>query len=205
MSADERFMARALALAQAQAGRTRPNPAVGCVLVKNGAVIGQGATGDGGRPHAEELALAQAGDAAGACAYVTLEPCSERSSGAPGCSSRLIAANIARVVCAIADPHPHGAGGFRRLEEAGVPVLAGVGEAQARALYAAFFHRVETGRALGAISSDGAGMEGELCFEPGEQLDEALLRLGGEGYSSVFARPGTAEAKALMRAGLRWS
>jgi diaminohydroxyphosphoribosylaminopyrimidine deaminase/5-amino-6-(5-phosphoribosylamino)uracil reductase len=203
VSADETFMARALALAKGQAGRTRPNPSVGCVLTRGLQVIGQGVTGDGGRPHAEEIALAEAGDARGACAYVTLEPCGARSSGAPGCSQRLIEAGVARVVCAIADPHPHGAGGFLRLEEAGIPVLVGVGEAQALLLYAPFFHRVATGRAFAALSEDGLGFEGELVFEDGEDLDQALERFGAAGYAHVFARPGTAEAQALIRAGLR--
>jgi len=202
VSADEAFMARALALAQGQAGRTRPNPSVGCVLVRDGVVIGEGATGDGGRPHAEEIALAQAGAARGACAYVTLEPCGARSSGDPGCAQRLIEAGVVRVVCAIADPHPQGAGGFRRLEEAGVPVLVGAGEGLALQLYKAFFHRVATGQALAAISSSGVGFEGELTLLPGEGLEAALMRLGALGFSSVYARPGTPAAAALSEAGL---
>src|SRR5437868_6650144 len=101
---DEDAMRRAIALARAQLGRTGDNPAVGCVIVANGAVVGEGATGDGGRPHAEEQALAMAGDAArGGTAYVTLEPCAERSSGALSCSAMLAQAGVARVVAACRD------------------------------------------------------------------------------------------------------
>lgn len=198
---DLAFMARALALALAQQGRTAPNPAVGCVLVRDGVVIAEAATGDGGRPHAEETALALAGEGAlGAVAYVTLEPCGARSSGAAGCSARLIAAGVARVVCAVADPHPQGAGGFVRLEEAGVPVLVGVGEPEARGLYEAFFHRVETGAALGFIAESACSFEAELILAPGETLSVALSRLGGQGFARVFARPDSAEASALREA-----
>lgn len=201
VDADRGFMARALALAGAQQGRTAPNPAVGCVLVRDGVVIAEAATGDGGRPHAEEAALALIGGRAeGAVAYVTLEPCGGRSSGAAGCSERLIAAGVSRVVCAIADPHPQGAGGFAKLEEAGVPVLVGVGEAEALGLYEAFFHRVATGSALGYLADEATGFEAELTLEPGEALAAALQRLGAAGFSRVFARPDSAAASALRQA-----
>ena len=104
-SPDERFMARAIEIARARLGRTAPNPAVGCVLVRDGATIGEGATGDGGRPHAEEIALKAAGAAArGATAYICLEPCSTRSSGSSGrwrspSSSRSTTAAHARPTC----------------------------------------------------------------------------------------------------------
>ena len=112
-------MARALALAQAQLGRTSPNPSVGCVIVSNDAVVGEGATGDGGRPHAEEIALAAARDRVrGATAYVTLEPCNQRSGGSSSCSQLLLAAGVVRVVIACDDPHPLGAHGATRLSDA---------------------------------------------------------------------------------------
>jgi diaminohydroxyphosphoribosylaminopyrimidine deaminase/5-amino-6-(5-phosphoribosylamino)uracil reductase len=136
---DIRWMRRAIALAQAQLGRTGQNPAVGCVLVKDGTVIAEAATADGGRPHAEEQALAAAGDAArGAVAYVTLEPCGERSSGEPSCSERLIAAGVAEVVVAFAgDPSAKASGrGLERLTAAGVPVRASVLADEAAPLYA---------------------------------------------------------------------
>ena len=96
---DLRFMSRALELARAQLGRTSPNPSVGCVIVANGAIVGEGATGNGGRPHAEEIALAQAGEGAeGATAYVTLEPCHQRSGGSFSCSQLLLGAGATRVL-----------------------------------------------------------------------------------------------------------
>jgi diaminohydroxyphosphoribosylaminopyrimidine deaminase/5-amino-6-(5-phosphoribosylamino)uracil reductase len=138
---NEAFMRRALALAAAGVGRTGENPSVGCVVVRDGVVIGEGATAEGGRPHAEELALAQAGDAArGAVVYVTLEPCARRSTGTLACADLLIAAGVARVVIATGDPHPFAAGvGAERLRAAGVVVESGLCEAEARALNAEFF------------------------------------------------------------------
>ncbi len=134
-------MQRALQLAAAQAGRTGDNPAVGCTLVKGGAVIAEAATAAGGRPHAEEQALTQAGeDARGAIAYVTLEPCARRMSGAPSCADLLIQAGIARVVIAARDPHPYAAGaGIEGMRAAGIAVEIGLMEAEARSQNAAFF------------------------------------------------------------------
>ena len=136
MTTDMEWMARAVALARPRVGRTGANPAVGCVIVRDGKVLAEAATGEGGRPHAEEQALAAA-DARGAVAYVTLEPCGERSSGAASCSALLISAGVARVVVACADPSAKAAGrGLQRLRAAGVPVETGVGAAEAQALYA---------------------------------------------------------------------
>lgn len=137
-------MRRAIALARAQLGRTAANPAVGCVIVRGGAVVGEGATADGGRPHAEEIALAQAGARAeGATAYVTLEPCGERSSGAASCSQRLVSAGISRVVVAADDASVHAAGqGLARLRAAGVAVETGLlGQEAQTALYGAYVPR----------------------------------------------------------------
>jgi len=137
-------MAQALGLAAAMAGKTTPNPAVGCVIVKSGVVIGEGATGEGGRPHAEEVALAAAGDAHGAVAYVTLEPCAKRTSGAASCAERLRDAGVARVVIAVRDPHPYAAGaGIELLSAAGVVVEVGLMEEEARTLNAAFIAQWE--------------------------------------------------------------
>ncbi|MES1156511.1 MAG: bifunctional diaminohydroxyphosphoribosylaminopyrimidine deaminase/5-amino-6-(5-phosphoribosylamino)uracil reductase RibD [Alphaproteobacteria bacterium] len=140
---DADFMARALALAEAMRGLTGENPAVGCVLVKQGAAIAVGATGEGGRSHAEEVALREAGaDARGATAYVTLEPCARRSQGGASCTDLLIAAGVARVVVAAADPHPLAAGaGLTRLRDAGVVVDIGLMELEARAVNAEFLAR----------------------------------------------------------------
>ena len=128
-------MTRALALATAQSGRTSPNPAVGCVLVKDGRVVGEGATSDGGRPHAETNALAHAGALAqGATAYVTLEPCAHHGVTGP-CASALIEAGVAQVVFACLDPDPRVAGrGRAMLEAAGISVEEGLMRQDAEAV-----------------------------------------------------------------------
>jgi diaminohydroxyphosphoribosylaminopyrimidine deaminase/5-amino-6-(5-phosphoribosylamino)uracil reductase len=135
---DNLFMRRAIALAEAQVGRTGENPAVGCVLVRDGAVVGEGATGEGGRPHAEEQALAAAGPAAsGAVAYLTLEPCAGRSSGGAGCADRLAQAGVMRVVFACDDASRFASGaGAARLSAAGIAVERGLLVREARRLYA---------------------------------------------------------------------
>ena len=134
-------MQRALALAAPGVGRTGDNPSVGCVIVKDSAIVGEAATGDGGRPHGEEEALIRAGEnARGASAYITLEPCAHRSNGAMSCSDLLIRAHVARVVIATRDPHPMAAGvGIERLRAAGTAVEIGLMEGEARAQNAAFF------------------------------------------------------------------
>ncbi len=138
---DTQFMQRALQVAATMLGQTAPNPAVGCVIVKDGAIVGEAATAAGGRPHAEEQALAQAGaNARGATAYVTLEPCAQRSSGAPSCSDLLLRAGVARVVIAALDPHPLANGiGPARLKAAGITIEQGLLDAEARAQNADFF------------------------------------------------------------------
>lgn len=147
---DIRWMRAALALAQRGLGRTWPNPSVGCVLVREGRVVGRGDTRAGGRPHAEAVALAQAGEAArGATAYCTLEPCAHESPRGPTCSSSLIDAGIARVVTAMTDPDPRTGGkGHARLRAAGIAVTTGVRESQARALNAGFITRLQLGRPM---------------------------------------------------------
>ena len=147
MTGDARWMAAALALAARGLGRVWPNPAVGCVIVAGGRVVGRGRTADGGRPHAEAVALAQAGDAArGATAYVTLEPCAHHGA-TPPCAGALVAAGLARVVVALRDPDPRvDGGGIARLRAAGIAVTEGVLEAEARALQAGFLSRVARGR-----------------------------------------------------------
>ena len=136
-------MRRALNLAAPMLGKTDPNPTVGCVVVKDGVVLGEAATGSGGRQHAEEQALAQAGAKAhGATVYVTLDPCAQRSAGGASCTDLLIAADVARVVIATRDPHPLAAGkGIERLQSAGVDVELGLLEAEARTQNAAFLKR----------------------------------------------------------------
>lgn len=138
---DRRMMGRALALARLNHGLTGANPSVGCILIdRDGHVVGAGVTGLGGRPHAEEIALDEAGDRArGGTAYVTLEPCRERSKGGKSCSLKLREAGVSRVVCAIEDPHPVANGGIRALRDAGIHVQLGLGRRDAQRLYHKFF------------------------------------------------------------------
>src|SRR6202020_947794 len=147
MTQDLAHMARALELAERGLYTTDPNPRVGCVIVRDGRVIGEGWHVRAGEPHAEVLALRAAGpQARGACVYVTLEPCSH-TGRTPPCADALIAAGIARVVCASVDSNPKVAGGgIKRLREAGIAVTVGVLEAEARALNVGFFSRLERGR-----------------------------------------------------------
>ncbi len=146
--ADGRLMAAALALARRGRGRTGANPNVGCLLVKDGLIVGRGRTQDGGRPHAEATALADAGDRArGATAYVTLEPCAHESPRGPACAETLIAAGIARCVIAMTDPDPRTAGrGIAALKAAGIAVTDGVREAEARLELTGFTRRLSGGR-----------------------------------------------------------
>ncbi|MEZ5958419.1 MAG: bifunctional diaminohydroxyphosphoribosylaminopyrimidine deaminase/5-amino-6-(5-phosphoribosylamino)uracil reductase RibD [Hyphomonadaceae bacterium] len=138
---DADFMQRALYLASAGVGLTGDNPSVGCVIARDGVAIAEARTGDGGRPHAEELAVTQA-DVRGATAYVTLEPCARRTNGSVSCADRLIEAGVARVVIAASDPHPFANGvGVERLRAAGISVEAELMAEEARALNADFFAR----------------------------------------------------------------
>lgn len=134
VATDEAFMSAALALGRRNMGRTAPNPSVGALIVRDGVIVAQGFTAPGGRPHAEAIALAAAGEAArGATLYVTLEPCSHHGE-TPPCVDAIIAAGIARVVCAVEDPDPRISGeGHARLREAGIDVIVGVEAAAARA------------------------------------------------------------------------
>jgi pyrimidine deaminase RibD-like protein len=137
-ASDEDWMAMAIDLARHRVGLTGDNPAVGCVLVGAGELIATAVTGEGGRPHAEEQALAAAGSKAeGATAYVTLEPCGARSSGAPSCAERLVRAKVARVVVACFDGSPLASGqGAEQLAAAGVSIEPGVLAEEAAELYA---------------------------------------------------------------------
>jgi diaminohydroxyphosphoribosylaminopyrimidine deaminase/5-amino-6-(5-phosphoribosylamino)uracil reductase len=159
-AADRRFMELALSLGRRGRGRTWPNPAVGAVIIKDGAIVGRGWTQPGGRPHAEVEALRRAGPAArGATLYVTLEPCSHHGKSPP-CADAVIAAGLSRVVSAIEDPNPEVAGkGHARLRAAGIAVDIGVGADEARRDHAGHIHRMCDGRPRVllklAISADG--------------------------------------------------
>jgi diaminohydroxyphosphoribosylaminopyrimidine deaminase/5-amino-6-(5-phosphoribosylamino)uracil reductase len=141
-------MHAALALAERGRGRTAPNPTVGCVIVNHGKVVGRGWTQPGGRPHAEAMALAEAGDAArGATVYTTLEPCAHESLRGPACSDLLIAAGVARVVAALGDPDPRTDGrGHGRLRAAGIAVETGLRADDARWSMTGFLTRQRLGR-----------------------------------------------------------
>ena len=141
-------MAAAIALSRRGQPASAPNPNVGCLIVKDGKVVARGWTQPGGRPHAEAMALAAAGDAArGATAYVTLEPCAHASPRGPACSDTLIAAGIARVVIAAQDPDPRTDGnGIARLQDAGVEVVFNVMAAEACAAMAPWWSRAVHGR-----------------------------------------------------------
>lgn len=141
-------MAAALALAERGVGRTGNNPSVGCIIVKDDRVIGRGWTQRGGRPHAEAMALADAGrNAAGATIYVTLEPCAHVSQRGLSCAKLLTDASPARVVAALQDADPRTAGqGFAMLRDAGIEVETGVMVSQAACLLSGFFSRLQRNR-----------------------------------------------------------
>ena len=166
-SADRGFMQTALALASRGLGNSAPNPAVGCVLVKDGSIIGRGWTQPGGRPHAETDALKRAGNAAKeATAYVTLEPCCHTGQ-TPPCTEALIGAGVSRVVVATSDPDDRvDGGGIAALEDAGIDVVTGVLEAEAIALNAGFFKRTRSGLPYVALKS-ASSLDGRIALADG--------------------------------------
>ncbi|MBD3764054.1 MAG: bifunctional diaminohydroxyphosphoribosylaminopyrimidine deaminase/5-amino-6-(5-phosphoribosylamino)uracil reductase RibD, partial [Rhodobacterales bacterium] len=161
-------MAHALALAARGLGRVWPNPAVGCVLVAQGRVVGRGWTQPAGRPHAETVALAQAGDLArGATAHVTLEPCAHHGQ-TPPCALALVQAGVARVVTALTDPDPRVSGrGHAMLRAAGLAVTEGVLAAEARALQQGFLTRVTRGRPMVTLKL-ATSLDGRIATATGE-------------------------------------
>lgn len=165
---DGHFMRAALALARRGLGTAWPNPTVGCVLVKDGEVVGRGWTQPGGRPHGETEALARAGTRArGTTAYVSLEPCCHHGR-TPPCTDALIAAGIARVVVAVEDPDPRVAGrGIAKLREAGIAVETGLCDAEALAVNAGFFKRIREGRPLITLKL-AATLDGKIATARGE-------------------------------------
>jgi diaminohydroxyphosphoribosylaminopyrimidine deaminase / 5-amino-6-(5-phosphoribosylamino)uracil reductase len=162
------MMRAALALARRSLGRTWPNPAVGCVIVKDGRIVGRGRTQDGGRPHAEVDALNKAGEAArGATVYVTLEPCSHFGKSPP-CADALVRAGVARVVSAMEDPNPSVNGqGHARLREAGIAVEVGEGAREAAEIYAGFLLRLRAGRPLFHLKL-ASSLDGRIATASGE-------------------------------------
>lgn len=190
------FMRRALDLATRARGRTRPNPMVGCVVVRDGAVVGEGFHSRAGEPHAEIMALQAAGAAArGATAYVTLEPCDHVGRTGP-CSRALVQAGIARVVAAMPDPNPLAAGGHATLREAGVRVDLGVCLDEALALNDVFVVNVTQQRPhvtlKAAVSLDGriAASDGSSRWITGDAARARVHALRGQ-VDAVLVGSGT--------------
>ena len=200
---DRTYMARAIDLALLEMGKTWPNPAVGCVIVKDGRIVAEAATAPGGRPHAEEQAVPAAGDQGqGATAYVTMEPCGARSSGRKSCSHFLADAGVKRVVVACVDPSPFASGrGVERLRQAGLEVETGLLADRAAVLYEGYLHRLETGRPMVRLSEDGEGFDGRFAASPKGDLTTELKRLGEAGYTRLWTGSGEL-ADALRAQGL---
>jgi diaminohydroxyphosphoribosylaminopyrimidine deaminase / 5-amino-6-(5-phosphoribosylamino)uracil reductase len=161
-------MQAALALSRRNLGRTWPNPSVGCVIVKDGIVVGRGWTQSSGRPHAETEALRRAGAAArGATAYVTLEPCCHHGK-TPPCTEALIAAGVARVVAALEDPDPRVSGrGIAALRQAEITVDVGIGAEEAAEINAGFLMLVRNGRPLVTLKA-ATTLDGRIATHKGE-------------------------------------
>ena len=170
MSIDRRFMDEALRLGEETRGRSAPNPNVGCVIVSSaGRIVGRGATAPGGRPHAEAVALAQAGKRAnGATVYVTLEPCAHESPRGPACTELLLAAKPAQVVIALKDPDPRTSGkGIRRLRRAGIEVTPGVEREAAKRSLAGWLTRLRLGRPRITLKL-ALSIDGKIALPSGE-------------------------------------
>ena len=169
MTTDARWMAAAIALGQSVRGQTAPNPNVGCLLVQKKQVVGRGSTQPGGRPHAEAVALAEAGsEARGATAYVTLEPCAHRSERGPACADLLIEAEVARVVVAMVDPDPRTNGaGIGRLKQAGIKVRVGTGAKAAERTLEGFMTRLRLGRPFVTLKL-AMSLDGKIALPSGE-------------------------------------
>jgi diaminohydroxyphosphoribosylaminopyrimidine deaminase/5-amino-6-(5-phosphoribosylamino)uracil reductase len=165
-----KWVAEAVALGTAARGRSAPNPNVGCVIVSpGGKIVGRGATAAGGRPHAEAIALKQAGRRAkGATVYVTLEPCAHASERGPACADLLIKAKPARIVIALRDPDPRTSGkGIKRLRTAGIEVTLGVGREAAKRSLAGWLTRMQLGRPRITLKL-ALSIDGKIALPSGE-------------------------------------
>jgi len=197
---DSAHMAAALSLARRGLGTTSPNPSVGCVLVKEGAVVGRGWTQCGGRPHAETEALRRAGEQAhGATAYITLEPCNHYGQ-TPPCVEALINAGVSRTVIAMCDPDERVSGaGIQLLREAGVKTDVGVLASEARRLNRGFFLKIKTGRPLVALKI-ATTLDGRIGLANGNsqwitnQTSRDFGHLLRAQYDAVMVGSGTATA-----------
>lgn len=168
LHADEKYMARAFELARRGRFTTTPNPNVGCVIVRDGKIVGEGYHLRAGEPHAEVHALRMAGDRAkGATAYVTLEPCSHHGR-TPPCADALVAAGVARVVASMQDPNPEVAGrGLYRLKQAGIDVSHGLMHSEAEAVNLGFLKRMRTGFPYVQLKM-AASLDGRTAMASGE-------------------------------------
>jgi diaminohydroxyphosphoribosylaminopyrimidine deaminase/5-amino-6-(5-phosphoribosylamino)uracil reductase len=167
---DKEWMARAIALGEQARGQAAPNPNVGCIIVSSsGRVVGKGATAAGGRPHAEAIALAEAGKRAlAATVYVSLEPCAHESDRGPACTDLLLDAKPSRVVIALKDPDPRTSGkGIRRLRRAGIEVSLGVGRDAARRSLSGWLTRLELGRPRVTLKL-ALSIDGKIALPSGE-------------------------------------
>lgn len=194
---DADWMGIALSLARRGLGRTWPNPSVGCVIVKEGRIVGRGRTQEGGRPHGEVMALSQAGNAAkGATAYVTLEPCSHHGKSPP-CTDALIKAGIARVVIAQSDPDPR-VSGVKPLQAAGIEVSTGICRAQAEAVNIGFTTRILKARPYICLKV-ATTLDGKIATQSGESrwitgpLARSHVHMMRASYDAVLIGRGTAE------------
>ena len=163
-------MDEALRLGEEARGRSAPNPNVGCVIASSsGRIIGRGATAPGGRPHAEAVALAQAGRrVSGGTVYVTLEPCAHDSPRGPACTDLLLAAAPDRLVIALKDPDPRTSGkGIRRLRRAGIEVTLGVGREAAKRSLAGWLTRLKLGRPRITLKL-ALSIDGKIALPSGE-------------------------------------
>lgn len=169
LTGDLRWMRAAIALSLRGRGRTTPNPCVGAILIRDGRVAGRGWTRPGGRPHAEAMALEQAGDAArGGTLYTSLEPCAHVSPRGPTCTATIIASGVARVVIGLRDPDPRTDGkGIAALEAAGVEVTVGVGAVDAARAMQGFLTRQRFGRAHVTLKL-ATSLDGRIARADGE-------------------------------------
>lgn len=198
--ADRAHMAAALALAARGLGDVWPNPSVGCIIVRDGRVVGRGRTGKGGRPHGETEALKQAGEAArGATAYITLEPCNHHGK-TPPCTEALMSAGVARAVIACEDPDPRVLGsGIARLREAGIVVDVGLCGERARDLNEGFFLRVLERRPMITLKL-ATTLDGRIATRQGESrwITGEVARSWGHGlrasHDAIMVGIGTALA-----------
>ena len=203
MRADADWMAAAIALSQRGRPEAAPNPNVGCLIVKEGRVVARGWTQAGGRPHAEAMALAAAGDAAhGATAYVSLEPCAHASTRGPCCADLLIAAGVARVVVAAQDPDPRTDGqGIARLRAAGIAVETGLLIGEAQAAMAPWWSRATRGRPFVTLKL-ATSLDGCIAMADGSSrwITGARARAHGHleraGHQAILVGRGTLAADA---------